>query len=138
MRTEVEYKDKNRYHSTNEEKGHLDKLNSDFLSDCRQATEARRQVRPWAQGSIKPGQTLLDIANGIEDSARRLFSYDGLTKGDPLIASIDFPTRLNIGNFVANLGVQYHGWCCYTTNRKAERRRGWYTRRVFGLHRRMD
>ncbi|KAJ5400904.1 hypothetical protein N7465_011393 [Penicillium sp. CMV-2018d] len=99
---EVEYKDDNRYRTTNEEKRHLDNLNSDFLSDYRQAAEAHRQVRQWAQRSIKPGQTLLEIANGIEDSARRLVGHDGLTEGDSLIAGMGFPTGLNIDNVVAH------------------------------------
>ncbi|KAJ5468697.1 methionine aminopeptidase 2 [Penicillium sp. IBT 31633x] len=99
---EVEYKDENRYRTTDEEKRHLDKLNSDFLSDYRQAAEAHRQVRQWAQRSIKPGQTLLEIANGIEDSARRLVGHDGLTEGDSLIAGMGFPTGLNIDNVVAH------------------------------------
>ncbi|KAJ5794831.1 methionine aminopeptidase 2 [Penicillium paradoxum] len=99
---EVEYKDDNRYRTTDEEKRHLDNLNSDFLSDYRQAAEAHRQVRQWAQKNIKPGQSLLDIANGIEDSARRLVGHDGLTEGDSLIAGMGFPTGLNIDNIVAH------------------------------------
>ncbi|KAF4219375.1 hypothetical protein CNMCM5878_003294 [Aspergillus fumigatiaffinis] len=99
---EVEYKDENRYRTTSEEKRHLDNLNSDFLSDYRQAAEAHRQVRQWAQRNIKPGQTLLEIANGIEDSARRLVGHDGLTEGDSLIAGMGFPTGLNIDNVVAH------------------------------------
>ncbi|KAH1359955.1 hypothetical protein KXV22_007054 [Aspergillus fumigatus] len=99
---EVEYKDENRYRTTSEEKRHLDNLNSDFLSDYRQAAEAHRQVRQWAQRNIKPGQTLLEIANGIEESARRLVGHDGLTEGDSLIAGMGFPTGLNIDNIVAH------------------------------------
>ncbi|CDM30226.1 Peptidase M24, structural domain [Penicillium roqueforti FM164] len=95
---EVEYKDDNRWRTTNEEKRHLDNLNGDFLSDYRQAAEAHRQVRQWAQRSIKPGQTLLEIANGIEDSTRYLVGHDGLTEGDSLIAGMGFPTGLNIDN----------------------------------------
>ncbi|KAI1737458.1 MetAP 2-3 [Xylaria scruposa] len=99
---EVEYKDENRYRTTDEEKRHLDNLNSDFLSDYRQAAEAHRQVRQWARQNIKPGQTLLEIANGIEDSARRLVGHDGLTEGDSLKAGMGFPTGLNIDNLVAH------------------------------------
>ncbi|KAJ5985408.1 hypothetical protein N7499_008312 [Penicillium canescens] len=99
---EVEYKDENRYRTTNEEKRYLDNLNSEFLSDYRQAAEAHRQVRQWAQRSIKPGQTLLEIANGIENSARRLVGHDGLIEGDSLIAGMGFPTGLNIDNVVAH------------------------------------
>jgi methionyl aminopeptidase len=99
---EVEYKDENRYRTTSEEKRYLDNLNNQFLSDYRQAAEAHRQVRQWAQRHIKPGQTLLEIADGIEDSVRRLVGHDGLTEGDSLIAGMGFPTGLNIDNIVAH------------------------------------
>lgn len=99
---EMEYQNENRYRTTDEEKRYLDNLNADFLSDYRQAAETHRQVRQWAQRNIKPGQTLLEIANGIEDSARRLVGHDGLTEGDSLIAGMGFPTGLNIDNVVAH------------------------------------
>ncbi len=101
---EVEYKDDNHYRTTDEEKRHLDNLNLDsgFLSDYRQAAETHRQVRQWARNTIKPGQSLLDIANGIEDSVRRLVGHDGLTEGDSLIAGMGFPTGLNVDSTVAH------------------------------------
>ncbi|KAF2129116.1 peptidase M24A, methionine aminopeptidase [Dothidotthia symphoricarpi CBS 119687] len=99
---EVEYKDENLYRSTNEEKRYLDNMNSDFLSDYRQAAEAHRQVRQWAQKNIKPGQTLTEIANGIEDSVRRVVGHDGLSEGDALIAGMGFPTGLNIDEIAAH------------------------------------
>ncbi|KAI0165128.1 peptidase M24, structural domain-containing protein [Hypoxylon sp. FL1284] len=99
---EVEYVNENRYRTTDEEKRHLDNLNSDFLSDYRQAAEAHRQVRQWAQKSIKPGQTLLDIANSIEDSVRRVVGHDGLAEGDALAAGMGFPTGLNLDAVAAH------------------------------------
>jgi methionyl aminopeptidase len=89
---EVEYTDDNRYRTTSEEKRHLDNINSDFLSDYRQAAEVHRQVRQAAQRRIKPGQTLTEIANGIEDSIRLLVGHDGLTEGDAIVAGMGFPT----------------------------------------------
>jgi methionyl aminopeptidase len=99
---EVEYVNENRYRTTNEEKRHLDNLNSDFLSDYRQAAEAHRQVRQWAQKNIKPGQTLTEIADGIEDSVRRLVGHDGLTEGDSLKAGMGFPLGLNLDEIAAH------------------------------------
>ncbi|KAL7920733.1 peptidase M24, structural domain-containing protein [Trichoderma austrokoningii] len=99
---EIEYTDENLYRTTDEEKRHLDKINSDFLSDYRQAAETHRQVRQWAQKSIKPGQSLTEIANGIEDSVRRLLGHDGLTEGDSIIAGMGFPTGLNIDEIAAH------------------------------------
>ena len=99
---EVEYVNENRYRTTNEEKRHLDRANSDFLSDYRQAAETHRQVRQWAQKNIKPGQTLTEIANGIEDSVRRLVGHDGLSEGDAIVAGMGFPTGLNLDNIAAH------------------------------------
>lgn len=99
---EVEYVDENRFRTTDEEKRHLDKMNSDFLSDYRQAAETHRQVRQWAQKTIKPGQTLTEIADGIEDSVRRLVGHDGLTEGDAYIAGMGFPTGLNLDDIAAH------------------------------------
>ncbi|KAL8721651.1 MAG: hypothetical protein Q9225_001700 [Loekoesia sp. 1 TL-2023] len=99
---EVEYKHDNQYRTTNEEKRHLDNINSDFLSDYRQAAETHRQVRHWAQKNIKPGQTLTEIANGIEDSVRRLVGHDGLSEGDAIIAGMGFPTGLNLDDIAAH------------------------------------
>ncbi|KAH7148460.1 methionine aminopeptidase 2-like protein, partial [Dactylonectria macrodidyma] len=99
---EVEYKDENSYRTTDEEKRHIDNLNSDFLSDFREAAEVHRQVRQWAQKTIKPGQTLTDIANGIEDSVRALTGHDGLTDGDAQLAGMGFPTGLSLNHCAAH------------------------------------
>ncbi|KAK7393862.1 Methionine aminopeptidase 2 [Neonectria punicea] len=99
---EVEYKDENNYRTTNEEKRHLDNLNSDFLTDFREAAEVHRHVRQWAKRSIKPGQTLTDIANGIEDSVRALTGHQGLVDGDAQIAGMGFPTGLSLNHCAAH------------------------------------
>ncbi|OIW29010.1 peptidase M24A, methionine aminopeptidase [Coniochaeta ligniaria NRRL 30616] len=99
---EVEYVNDNLYRTTNEEKRHLDNLNSEFLTDYRHAAEAHRQARQWAQKNIKPGQTLTDIANGIEDSVRALVGHDGLTEGDAIVAGMGFPTGLSINHCAAH------------------------------------
>lgn len=99
---EVEYTNENRYRTTNEEKRHLDNLNSEFLTDYRHAAEAHRQVRQWAQKSIKPGQTLIEIADGIEDGVRALVGHQGLEEGDALKAGMGFPTGLSINHCAAH------------------------------------
>ncbi|KAH9906911.1 methionine aminopeptidase 2-like protein [Xylariomycetidae sp. FL2044] len=99
---EVEYKNENSYRTTNEEKRHLDNINSDFLTDYRHAAETHRQVRQWAQKNIKPGQSLTEIANGIEDSVRRLVGHDGLAEGDAIVAGMGFPTGLNLDHIAAH------------------------------------
>ncbi|KAL8663347.1 MAG: hypothetical protein Q9202_003983 [Teloschistes flavicans] len=99
---EVAYKDDNSYRTTNEEERYLGNIDTNFLSDYRQAAETHRQVRQWAQKTIKPGQTLMEIANGIEDSVRRLVGHDGLTEGDAIIAGMGFPTGLNLDEIAAH------------------------------------
>jgi methionyl aminopeptidase len=99
---EVEYVNENRYRTTSEEKRHLDNLKSEWLNDYRQAAEVHRQVRQWAQKTIKPGQTLTEIANGIEDSVRALVGHQGLEEGDALIAGMGFPTGLSINHCAAH------------------------------------
>ncbi|KAK4138866.1 methionine aminopeptidase 2-like protein [Trichocladium antarcticum] len=99
---EVEYVNENRYRTTNEEKRHLDNLNSESLNDFRQAAEIHRQARQWGQKNIKPGQALTDIANGIEDAVRALTGHQGLEEGDALIAGMGFPTGLSINHCAAH------------------------------------
>ncbi|CCC12403.1 hypothetical protein SMACR_05580 [Sordaria macrospora] len=101
---EVEYVNDNLSRVTNEEKRHLDSLasNQEFLTDYRHAAEVHRQVRQWAQKSIKPGQTLTEIAENIEDSVRALTGHTGLEEGDALVAGMGFPTGLSINHCAAH------------------------------------
>ncbi|KAI9785736.1 MAG: Methionine aminopeptidase 2 [Geoglossum umbratile] len=98
----VEYKNDNAYRTTNEEKRHLDRMNNDFLSDYRQGAEIHRQVRQWAQKNIKPGQTLTEIAEGIEDGVRALTGHQGLEEGDNFKGGMGFPTGLSLNNCAAH------------------------------------
>ncbi|EFX04615.1 methionine type metalloexopeptidase [Grosmannia clavigera kw1407] len=99
---EVPYVNENAYRTTSEEKRHLDNLRADFLSDYRQGAETHRQVRQWAQKNIKPGQSLTEIANNIEDSVRALVGHQGLEEGDAIVAGMGFPTGLNINHIAAH------------------------------------
>ncbi|KAF5026672.1 hypothetical protein F66182_1221 [Fusarium sp. NRRL 66182] len=102
-----------------------------ILNDYRKAAEVHRQVRQWAQDSIKPGQTLIDIANGIEDGVRALLDNQGIEPGDNLKAGMGFPTGLCLNQETAHytpnpgqkdvvlkyedvmkvdFGVQINGW----------------------------
>ncbi|KAK7906559.1 hypothetical protein PG985_016296 [Apiospora marii] len=97
-----DYTEEHSYRTTSEEKRHLETLNTEWLADYRHAAETHRQVRQWAQKSIKPGQTLTEIANGIEDSVRRLLGHDGLAEGDAIKAGMGFPTGLNLDHIAAH------------------------------------
>ncbi|KAF1970478.1 methionine aminopeptidase 2-like protein [Bimuria novae-zelandiae CBS 107.79] len=98
----VEYRDENAYRTTSEEKRHLDRMNQDFLTDYRRGAEVHREVRQWAQKWIKPGMTLTEIAEGIEDSVRALTGHQGLEEGDAIKGGMGFPTGLSINHCAAH------------------------------------
>lgn len=73
-----------------------------FLRDYRKGAEVHRQVRRWVQETAKPGQTLMEIAVGIEDCVRALLGHDGLEPGDSLKGGMGFPTGLALNHCVAH------------------------------------
>jgi len=99
---EVEYRNENTFRTTSEEKRHLDRMNNDFLQEYRQGAEVHRQIRQWAQKNIKPGQTLTEIAEGIEDGVRALTGHWGLEEGDNIKGGVAFPTGLNLNHCAAH------------------------------------
>ncbi|KAF7170383.1 hypothetical protein CNMCM6106_005112 [Aspergillus hiratsukae] len=90
--------------TTDEESRYNSRLwDDDFLSDYRQAAEIHHQVRQYAQKElIKPGATLLSIAEGIEDGVRALSGHQGLEPGDFFKAGMGFPTGLCLNNIAAH------------------------------------
>jgi methionyl aminopeptidase len=99
---EVEYRDENTYRTTSEEKRALDRMNNDFLEEYRYGAEVHRQVRKWAHEYIKPGLTLTEIAEGIEDSVRALTGHPGLEEGDNIKGGVAFPTGVNLDHIAAH------------------------------------
>lgn len=99
---EVPYLAENAFRTTSEEKRHLDHMRSDFLTEYRHGAEIHRQVRQDAQRRIKPGQTLTEIAENIEDGVRALTGHPGLTEGDNIKGGVAFPTGLSINNCAAH------------------------------------
>ncbi|KAL8780596.1 MAG: hypothetical protein Q9213_006393 [Squamulea squamosa] len=99
---EVEYRNENSFRTTSEEKRHLDRMNYDFLTDYRHGAEVHRQVRQWAQRNIKPGQSLTEIAEGIEDGVRALTGHQGLEEGDNIKGGMGFPTGLSLNHCAAH------------------------------------
>lgn len=90
--------------TTDEELRYNSRLwDDDFLPDYRQAAEIHRQVRQYAQKElIKPGATLLSIAEGIEDGVRALSGHQGLEPGDFFKAGMGFPTGLCLNHIAAH------------------------------------
>lgn len=100
---EVPYVNENAFRTTSEEKRHLDRLNDDFLREYRQGAVVHRQVRSWARKElIKPGASLTDIAEGIENAVRHLTGHMGLEEGDSIKGGVGFPTGLSRNNCAAH------------------------------------
>lgn len=83
---EQELKYDNLWRVTNEEKRHLERLEFDNLNEARKAAEVHRQVRKYAQKTIKPGMTMIEVAEIVENGTRALIQENGLEAG------IGFPT----------------------------------------------
>jgi methionyl aminopeptidase len=103
----VEYaiKDENLKRTTAEEVRHLSavaNMDDDFLRDYRKAAEIHRQVRQYAQSIAKPGVSMTELANQIDDGVRALTGHQGLEKGDGLKAGLAFPTGLCLNNVGAH------------------------------------
>ncbi|KAG5518286.1 hypothetical protein PMAC_003082 [Pneumocystis sp. 'macacae'] len=93
---QMDYKIDNLSRTTSEEKRHLElSLQGDY-NDLRRAAEVHRQVRSYAQKAIKPGMTMIEIAEMIEDCTRTLVEEDGLKAG------IGFPTGLSLNHCAAH------------------------------------
>lgn len=73
-----------------------------FLNDYRKAAEVHRQVRQWTRETARPGKTLTEIAEGIDDGVRALLGNDGLAPGAGLVSGLGFPTGLALNNCVAH------------------------------------
>jgi len=65
-------------------------------NNIRRAGEVHRQVRSYARQHIKPGMSMTEIANMIEDGTRALVEEDGLESG------IGFPTGLSVNEIAAH------------------------------------
>ncbi|EPQ30507.1 uncharacterized protein PFL1_02033 [Pseudozyma flocculosa PF-1] len=62
----------------------------------RRAAEVHRQVRQYAQRTVKPGMTFTEIAELIENGTRALVEENGMESG------IGFPTGVNINECAAH------------------------------------
>ncbi|KAL9004504.1 MAG: hypothetical protein Q9188_002683 [Gyalolechia gomerana] len=91
--------------TTVEELRHLSVVNNmddEFLNDYRKAAEVHRQVRHYVQTIAKPGISLSQLAQEIEDGVRALTNHQGIEIGDALKAGMGFPTGLCLNNVAAH------------------------------------
>ena len=65
-------------------------------NNIRRAAEVHRQVRKAARKFIRPGQSMVEIAEYIENGTRALVEEDGLESG------VGFPTGLSLNNCAAH------------------------------------
>ena len=77
---EYPLEDINSYRTTSEEKRYLDRQQNNKWQDFRKRAEIHRRVRHKAQSSIRPGMTMIEIANLIEDSVRNYSGNDHTLK----------------------------------------------------------
>lgn len=103
----VEYpiRDDNRQRTTAEEIRHLSALaemDDSYLTDYREAAEVHRQVRQYVQTIAKPGVSMTQLAQEIDDGVRALTGHQGLEPGDSLKAGLAFPTGLCLNNIGAH------------------------------------
>lgn len=95
-----EYKNDNSWRTTSEEKRLLEKLAledpDETYNNIRRASEVHRQVRQYARRVIKPGMSMTDIVNTIEDGTRALVEENGLESG------VGFPTGVSLNNCAAH------------------------------------
>ncbi|KAF7310044.1 Methionine aminopeptidase 2 [Mycena indigotica] len=95
-----DYKDDNLWRKTSEEKRYLERMAMEdpeaTYESIRKGAETHRLVRQHARKNIRPGMSLMDIAENIEAGVR------ALAEGDGLDAGVGFPTGLNINNCAAH------------------------------------
>ncbi|KAJ4339442.1 hypothetical protein N0V87_003140 [Didymella glomerata] len=77
-------------------------MDEDFLSDYREAAKVHRQVRRHVQRIAKPGVTMTQLADEIEDGVRALVGHQATGTGDALEAGMGFPTGLCLNNIAAH------------------------------------
>lgn len=94
------YKNDNAWRTTSEEKRYLEKMALEdpevTYQNIRRAAEVHRQVRQYARKYIRPGQSLTEIAEYIENGTRALVEENGLESG------VGFPTGLSLNNCAAH------------------------------------
>ncbi|KAF5292437.1 hypothetical protein FQA39_LY13984 [Lamprigera yunnana] len=106
---------------TSEEKRALDRMQNDTYNEVRLAAEAHRQTRQYMQRWIKPGMTMIQICEELENTARKLIKENGLqaglafptgcsrnhcaahytpNAGDPTVLEYDDVTKIDFGTHI--------------------------------------
>lgn len=90
----------NTWRTTSEEKRYDEKIALEdpevTYQNIRRAAEVHRLVRKHARKTIRPGMTMTEIVENIEDGTRALVEEEGLERG------IGFPTGVSLNNCAAH------------------------------------
>ena len=86
----------NNYRESSEEKRAAERMQEGRYDDLRHAAEVHRQVRTYANSIIRPGVTLMSIADKIEKKLEELIGKDGLKRGQA------FPTGVSLNHVAAH------------------------------------
>ncbi|XP_054165058.1 methionine aminopeptidase 2-like [Oppia nitens] len=81
---------------TSAEKKVLDMANTEIYKELRLAAEAHRQTRQYMHTVIKPGLTMIQICETLEETARKLIGENGLEAG------LAFPTGCSLNHCAAH------------------------------------
>uniref|UniRef100_A0A2K5RBC0 Methionyl aminopeptidase 2 n=1 Tax=Cebus imitator TaxID=2715852 RepID=A0A2K5RBC0_CEBIM len=84
------------WRTTSEEKKALDQASEEIWNDFREAAEAHRQARKYVMSWIKPGMTMIEICEELEDCSYKLIKENGLNAG------LAFPTGCSLNNCAAH------------------------------------
>nr|CAB3263762.1 methionine aminopeptidase 2-like [Phallusia mammillata] len=84
------------WRTTSAEKKASDTSYEEMWNDFRQAAEAHRQVRKHVQEFIKPGLTMIEICERLEQASRSLINENKLDAG------LAFPTGCSLNNCAAH------------------------------------
>ncbi|KAJ3270081.1 Methionine aminopeptidase 2B [Terramyces sp. JEL0728] len=82
--------------AADEEKRYLERQEHDNYNEARKCAEIHRQVRKYAQKTIKPGMTMIEICDLIENGTRNLIEAKGVAAG------IGFPTGCSLNHVAAH------------------------------------
>jgi methionyl aminopeptidase len=93
--------DFNTYRIGSAEKRGLDRMFDEQLQDLREAAEVHRQVRYSFEKWVKPGKTMIEIAQFIENGTKALLPTRGLERG------FGFPTGCSLNHVAAHYTPNY-------------------------------
>lgn len=78
-----DYADNNLWRTTSEEKRAIERAQyATIANELRQGAEVHRQVRQYAKRIMKPGMSMIDICEAIENGTRTLIEENGLQAGN--------------------------------------------------------